>query len=63
MFLSFRFSNTEMQYGTINREVLAIVICLVEIKWLVISSKYPVKLYTDHQALQSILSKGTDVSS
>ena len=51
MFLSFRFSDTETRYGTTDREALAIVICLAEVKWLIIGSKYPVKLYTDHQVL------------
>ena len=42
-----------------EREALAVVKCLEEIRWLVLGSHYPIKLYTDHQALVTIL-KGDD---
>jgi RNase H-like domain found in reverse transcriptase/Integrase zinc binding domain len=62
MFMSFRLSDPETRYGTTDREALAVVRALAEVRWLVIGSPYPVKLYTDHQALDSILRKGTEAS-
>ena len=58
MFLSFRLNDAETRYVNSERECLAIVRCLAEVRWLVIGSKYPVKIYTDHNALQPIFAKG-----
>jgi hypothetical protein len=63
MFISFKLSDMESRYGNTEREALAVVHCLAEVRWLVIGSPYSVKLYTDHQALLSILSKGAKASS
>ena len=63
MFISFCLADAEIQYGTTDREALAIVWGLAEVQWLVIESPYLVKLYTDHQSLLSILSKEADISS
>ena len=60
MFLSFRLSDVETRYTTTEREALAVVRCLAEVRWLVMGSKYPTHLYTDHKALTSILDKGID---
>jgi RNase H-like domain found in reverse transcriptase/Integrase zinc binding domain len=62
MFISFRLSDAESRYLNTEREALAVVRCLAEVRWLVIGSLYPVKLYTDHQALLSILGKGAETS-
>ena len=63
MFISFRLADAETHYGTTDQKALAAVRCLAEVRWLVIGSPYPVKLYTDHQSLLSILSRGADASS
>ena len=63
MFISFRLSDMKSQYGNTEREALAVVHCLAEVCWLVIESPYPVKLYTDYQALLSIFGKGAEASS
>jgi RNase H-like domain found in reverse transcriptase len=62
MFISFRLADAETQYGTTDREALAVVRCLAEVRWLVMGSPFPIKLYTDHQALESILSKEAEAS-
>ncbi len=43
-----------------EREALAVVRCLAEVRWLVIGSEYPIKLYTDHSAWESIFTQGSD---
>lgn len=58
MFLLFRLNDAEFRYVNSERECLAIVRCLAEVRWLVIGSKYPVKIYSDHDALIPILNKG-----
>src|SRR5437762_9342352 len=63
MFISFCLADTETHYGMTDREALAIIRSLAEVRWLVIGSPYPVKLYTDHQSLLSILGRGADASS
>ena len=60
MFLSFRLTDAETRYSNTERECLSIVRCLAETKWLVIGSKYPIKIYTDHEALPPVLTKGTE---
>jgi RNase H-like domain found in reverse transcriptase len=62
MFISFRLADTETRYGTTDREALAVVRCLAEVRWLVMGSPFSIKLYTDYQALESILSKGVEAS-
>ena len=60
MFMSFCLEDAETRYDTTEREALAVVRCLAEVRWLVTGSKYPTKLYTDHSALESILTQGSD---
>ena len=60
MFLSFKLNDAETRYSTTEREALAVVRCLAEVRWLVMGNRHPTKVYTDHIALTSILSKGTD---
>lgn len=58
MFLSFQLSDAETRYVNSERECLAIIRCLNEVKWLVIGSRCPVMIYSDHRALSDIFSKG-----
>ena len=60
MFLSFKLEEAETRYRTTEREVLAVVKCLAEVKYLVIGHKFPTMIYTDHEALETIMSVGTD---
>ena len=57
MFISKRFLETETRYSTTEREALAILRCLEEVRWLVLGSPFPTKVYTDHQALLGLLRK------
>ena len=51
MFLSFRLSDAETHYSNSEREVLAVIRCLAEVRWMVMASEYPVLVYTDNSAL------------
>ena len=55
MFMSFRLSDVETRYSNSEREALAVIRCLAEIGWIVIASKHPVLVYTDHSALKTLL--------
>jgi hypothetical protein len=55
MFMSFRMTAAEYNYTTTEREALAIVRNLAEVKWMVTASPYLIKLYTDHTALKTLL--------
>ena len=55
MFMSFRLNDAETRYDTTEREALAVVRCLAEVRWLVIGSPHPTRVYTDHQALQTVM--------
>ena len=55
LFISRRLEPAETRYSNTEREALAIVRCLAEVKWLVHGSPYPVKVYTDHLALTTLL--------
>jgi hypothetical protein len=57
MFISKPFSPAETRYSATEREALAVLRCLEEICWLVVGSPFPTKVYTDHQALISLLRK------
>ncbi len=57
MFISFRLSDAKTRYVNSKRECLAIIRCLSEVKWLVIGSRFPVMIYSDHRALSDIFSK------
>ena len=58
MFLSYKLQDAETRYSNSERECYAIVKCLAEIRWLVMGSKYPVMVYTDHEALKPIFATG-----
>ncbi|KAI5810994.1 hypothetical protein DFH27DRAFT_461732, partial [Peziza echinospora] len=51
MYISQRFGGGEQKYAILEKEVLGALRCLEEARWLVASSKYPVKLYTNRGAL------------
>ncbi len=57
MFLSYRLIDAETRYKNFERERLAMVRCLTEIKWLVVNSPYKILIYSDHLALQDIFIK------
>ena len=60
MFISFLLTDAETRYSNTERECLAIIRSLAEVQWLVVRSKSSVLLYTDHNALLSILTKGSE---
>jgi len=55
MFISFRLTDVETRYSNSEREALAVIRCLAEVRWMVMASKYPVIVYTDHSALRTLL--------
>ena len=60
IFISFKLEEVETRYHTTEREALLVVRCLAEVRCFIIGHAYPVILYTNHQALESILKIGTD---
>jgi len=54
-FMSFGFQEREQRYPITEREFLAALKCVEEVKWIISGSKYQTHLYTDHKALVSIL--------
>lgn len=55
MFMSRSFSAAESRYSTTDREALACLLALEEARPLILGSPHPTFLYTDHQALVSML--------
>ena len=55
LFMSFQFTDVQRRYHTTERETLAVLKSLSECRWLVKGPKYPIMLYTDHQALLKCL--------
>ena len=55
MFLSFKLEDAETRYSNSEREALAVIRCLALVRWMVISSLYPLLVYTDHEALRVLL--------
>ena len=58
MLFSFRTTDAESHYVDSERECFAVVRCLAEVRWLANSNKHPVLIYSDHNALKIIMSKG-----
>lgn len=50
----FQLKDIETRYNTIKRKVLAVIQYLADIIWLVIRSKYPIKLYIIYSILENI---------
>jgi transposase InsO family protein len=55
MFISFKLEDAETRYSNSEREALAVIRCMAEVRWMVISSPYPILVYTDHEALRVLL--------
>ena len=55
MFISFRLSDPETRYTNSEREALAIIRCLAEVRWMVMASPHMIFVYTDHEALKTLL--------
>jgi len=55
MFISFKLTEAETRYPNSEREALAVVRCLAEVHWMIMASKHPVLVYTDHSALRTLL--------
>ena len=55
MFLSYQYNSLQIRYQITERETLAVVKCLIEIKWLIQDSQYSIKLYTNHSTLTKCL--------
>jgi len=58
IFLSFRLTDVESRYVNSEREYLAIVRCLVEVRWLVIRSKFLIIVYSNYEALKLVMNTG-----
>ena len=57
MFISKQLAKPETRYSATEREALAVLRCLEEVRWMVVGSPFPTKVYTDHQALVTLLRK------
>jgi hypothetical protein len=55
MFMSFKLSDAESRYCNSEREALAVVRNLAEIRWLITASPHPTMVYTDYEALKTLL--------
>ena len=55
MFISFRLEDAETRYANSEREALAVIRCLAEVRWMIIASEPPTLVYTDHEALKVLL--------
>ena len=55
MFISFKLEDPETRYSNSEREALAVVRCLAEVRWMVIALEYPTLVYTDHEVLKVLL--------
>ena len=52
--------DAETRYDTTEGEALSVLQWLAEVGWLVTESEYPIKLYTNHSALESIFTQESD---
>jgi len=55
MFISFRLSDPETRYTNSEQEALAVIRCLSEVRWMVMASPHMIFVYTDHEALRTLL--------
>ena len=55
IFMLFKLEDAEMRYSNSEREALAVIRCLAEVCWMVMSTPYPTLVYTDHEALRVLL--------
>ena len=61
-FLSFWLEDAKTRYTNLEREALAVVKGLAEVRWLAVPSRYPIMVYMDHQALRTLLTGPTNDS-
>ncbi|RDW59800.1 hypothetical protein BP6252_12887 [Coleophoma cylindrospora] len=59
MFLSFALTKSQGNWQTTEREAYAVVRTLQDLRWLIIGSRFPIIVYTDHRAVLSVM-KGPD---
>jgi len=57
LWISKRFLPAETHYSATEREAFAILRCLESVRWLVLGSPFPMKVYTDHKGLLGLLRK------
>ena len=53
-FFSFKLMDAETRYSNSEREALAVVWGLAEVKWMISASPHPTFVYTDHEAISNI---------
>ena len=58
LFLSFKLNDAETRYGNSERECLAVIRCLTEVRWMIMGSPWPIMIYSDHEALKAIFRTG-----
>jgi len=55
MFISFRLAEVESRHSNSERQALAVILYLAEVRWMRIGSPSTVFVYTDHEALKTLL--------
>jgi hypothetical protein len=55
LIISFKLADAESRYSNSEREALAVVRNLAEVRWMITASPYPTMVYTDHEALKTLL--------
>jgi hypothetical protein len=55
MFISFKLSDAEPRYTNSECEALAVIRNLAEVRWLITASPHSTMVYTDHEALKTLL--------
>ncbi|KAF2966539.1 hypothetical protein GQX73_g7005 [Xylaria multiplex] len=61
MYISHRLSDAETRYPVTEKEALAVLRALAETRWMILPSKYPIIIYTDHEALLVLLRAGKEL--
>ena len=54
MFLSFRLQNVEIKYFNFEKECYVIIKTLIEVRWLIIDSRFLIMIYINYETLKSI---------
>jgi hypothetical protein len=60
MFMSFKLNDVETRYSNTKRECLTIVNALAKVRWLMLENKWKIICYTNHHALNSIMTKESE---
>ena len=53
-FMSFRLQDAETRYLNSKRKCFVIIKCLIEVRWMIMKSKYFILIYTDHETFKPI---------